>query len=319
MLKQILSLALLAAWSPAALAFPPCPLEPVDLDPFGPEGAQRSDNATPPWFQGYYALMGDPAIVAVIAPSHREPKSGKCRDRDPLPVPEDHTDPGDVGLSPSYAPRSGFGIVALPDLGTLKHDLKLVYTLEFHVDNDPLASAGDWFDVAELRFHWQAETTKPGHEVSAVYRVRKRQGKGGMPMIEIIEARPGQYAIGLQPPAPVQRLVATLPMDVGKPNTRVLLRWGQVRTFAGDPEFGLPPPEGGSGFEFDTALTPSWVDAWLDVVDPQDRIVDSIALPDQWASELAMGLLNYNTRHSAAYAQRDGFVLEGMRISAIAH
>jgi hypothetical protein len=108
-------------------------------------------------------------------------------------------------------------------------------------------------------------------------------------------------------------------MDIGKPNTRVLLRWGQVRTFAGDEEFGLPPPEGGSGFEFDTARTPSWVDAWLDVVDPQDRIVDSITLPDQWASELAMGLLNYNTRDSAAYAQRNGFVLEGMRISAIAH
>lgn len=314
-----LPLLLLATWSPTASAFPPCPLEPVDLDPFNLEGAGSDGAATAPWFQGYYALVGDPEIVATIAPYHRGPTSGKCRDRDPLPVPEDHTDPGDVGLSPSYAPRSGFGIVALPDLSTLKHDLKLVYTLEFHVDNDPLASAGDWFDVAELRFHWQAGTTKPGHEVSAVYRVRKRQGKSGMPMIEIIEARPGQYSIGLQPPGPVQRLVATLPMDVGKPNTRVLLRWGQVRTFAGDQEFGLPPPEGGSGFEFDIAHTPSSVDAWLDVVDPQDRIVDSIALPDQWASELAMGLLNYNTRHSAAYAQRDGFVLEGMRISAIAH
>lgn len=319
MFRRVLPLVLLAVWSPMALAFPPCPIEPVDLDPFGPEGAEGGVSTTAPWFRGYYALVGDPAIVAAIAPAHREPKSGKCRDRDSLPVPADHWHSGNVGLSPSYAPRSGFGIVALPDIGTLHHDLKLVYTLEFHVDNDPLASAGDWFDVAELRFHWQAETTKPGDEVSAVYRVRKRQGKGGMPMIEIIEARPGQYSIGLQPPAPVQRLVATLPMDVGKPNTRVLLRWGQVRTFAGDQEFGLPPPEGGSGFEFDTALTPSSVDAWLDVVDPQDRTVDSIALPDQWASELAMGLLNYSTEKSDAYAQRGGFVLAGMRISAIAH
>jgi hypothetical protein len=319
MSKRILSLVLLALWSPAALAFPPCPLEPVDLDPFGPESVEDNASMTAPWFQGYYALVGDPAIVATIAPSHREPKSGKCRDRDALPVPADHSDPGDVGLSPRYAPRSGFGIVALPDLNTLKRDLKLVYTLEFRVDNSPLTALGDWFDVAELRFQWQAETTKPGHEVSAVYRVRKRQGKGGLSMIEIIEARPGQYSIGLLPPAPVQRTVAAFPMEAGKPNTRVLLRWGQVRSFAGEPEFGLPPPEGASGYMADTTDPSSSVDAWLDVIDPQDRVVDSIALPGQWANELAMGLLNYNTDKSAAYAQRDGFVLEGMRISAIAH
>ncbi len=316
--RIVLPLLLIAAWSPLALAFPPCPLEPVDLDPFGPEVVDGSLRTTASWFQGYYALVGDPEVVALIAPAHHAPTTGKCRDRDALPVPADHSDPGSIGLSPSYAPRSGFGIVALPDLRTLRHDLKLVYTLEFHVDNDPLAAIGDWFDVAELRFHWQAEATKPEDEVSAVYRVRKRQDRVGTPTVEIIEVRSEQYGIGLRPPAPVQRTVAAFPMEAGKPNTRVLLRWGQTRSFAGEPEFGLLPPEGAAGFLTGDA-DPSSVHAWLDFINPQGRAVDSIDLPGQWASELAMGLLNYNTGDSASYAQRNGFVLEGMRISAIAH
>jgi hypothetical protein len=321
MLKPILSLALLAAWSPAALAFPPCPLEPVDLEPLDAPGAGEpgGTNAvdTAPWFRGVYALVGDSTVLAAIRPFSPYPKSGKCRDRDALPVPDDHSNPGFVGLSPGYAPRSGFGIVALPDLRKLERDLTVVYTLEFSVDNTALASIGDWFDVAELRFQSQQDIRLPEKKVSAVYRVRKRHGRNDMPTIEIIEARAEQYTIGPEPRA-TQRIVAAFPMEPGKPSTRVLLRWGQVRSFAGDGEFGLPPPEGASGFETDIGDPASSVDAWLEVVDPQDDVVDRIALPGQWASELAMGLLNYNTGNSAAYAQRNGFVLDGMRIGAIA-
>jgi hypothetical protein len=326
MSKRILSLALIAAWSPAALAFPPCPLEPVDLGPLNPGPLDLGDigesgatsAATAPWFRGVYALVGDPAIVHAIQPFNHRPTTGKCRDRDVLPVPENHSDTGSFGLSPSYAPRSGFGIVALPDMRKVEQNITVIYTLEFKVDNDPLASIGDWFDVAELRFQWQAGTHKSGKEVSAVYRVRKRHGSNGTSMIEIIEARTSPMWIGPQPPDGTQRMVAAFPMEDGKPSTRVLLRWGQVRSFAQGAEFGLPPSEGASGLETDTSDPLSAVDAWLEVVDPQDRTVDNIALPGQWASELAMGLLNYNIANSDAYALRAGFVLDGMRISAAA-
>ncbi len=325
MLKRILPLALLAVWAPAAFAFPPCPQEPVDLIPIDglSTGSGPTAASATPWFQGWYALVGDQTIIDGIKPIMRvgsAPYSGKCRDRDVLPVLDAHLGNDAVDISPAYAPRSGFGVIALPDLRTVGVETNVRYILDFTIDNTPLAEAGEWFDVAELRFQWQQASADVGaRATSTLYRIRKRQIDKESQVIEMIEARAAYWGGPYARPPIYQRVLLSMPIHADKPGTQVSLRWSQSARRA-DQDTIPQPPE----METMTALPleeplPAWtmqVDAAIEIFDETGKKIGGIALPQQWASELSMGLLNYRVGDASGYAGRHGVALENMILRA---
>lgn len=331
MLKRLLPLALLAAWAPAALAFPPCPHEPLDLVPLdgtgsGEAAGEGSTGASSlPWFKGWYAFVGDPTIIDGIKPITRSVEgsdTGKCRDRDSLPVLDAHLGNSNVELAPTYAPRSGFGLIGLPDLRTVEVETNLRYTLDFTIDNALLPEDDEWFDVAELRFQWQESTTDKGpHATSARYRVRKHQTEKESLAIEVIEVRAAYWGGPVARPPIFQRVVARMPIDDGKAGTRLTLRWNQS---ARPSENGIipQPPESGTGTEpqglqMETVSgQAAQVGSWLEILDASNVVVARIDLPQQWASELSMGLLDYHVSDAADYVGRSGITLEGMTLRA---
>lgn len=325
--RLALALMLALAWVPNAYAFPPCPREPVELvslegpSPTGPSGV-------PHWYQGFHALVGNPDVTGGLArwtadddsqaapPSPDSPTNGKCHDR--LPIPGDNAASGSITLTPTYPGGAGFGIVALPDLRyrTAK-DLGIRYTLAFSVDGEPLVEAGEWLDIAQLEFRWNAiDNTKDPDAVSTVYRIRKAQYEKSGPMIEVIEVRAAYLAAGARPPI-FEHVVATIPMPMGAYETRVGLRWSQV---VGDPvvsggegEITLPigpDPEttsSGSAIIIGPPIVTKYeVSSVLEVIGPGNRVVYRIALPGQWANSLSMGLLNYNIGKGSDYSGRYG-------------
>lgn len=328
-MKRVLPLLLFAAWAPAALAFPPCPIEPVDLIPIDGGAGEATTSTVSPWYRGHYALVGDPTIIGQIKPDTRAAdsgeghKSGKCRDRDALPVLDGFAGDVSVDLSPQYAPRSGFGVIGLPDLRIGDQDMRLSYLLSFDIVNTPLEESDDWFDVAQLQFQWTTESTDKGaNPVSAVYRVRLRQLDKENTIVDVIEARsldaPQDQTVR---PRTVRRVIASIPVGPTDPSTKILLRWNQAKVpVLSDGEIGLPtvPIEqtASVGFYGDPVALTTDVDSWLEVMDGSHKILARIDLPGQWASELSMGLLNYHALSSGGYALRDAVVMEKMSLSA---
>lgn len=330
----LLVLALSTGWAPAALAFPPCPQFPVDLTPIG--GPARMGYQAPPWFSAVFALQGHPAILDQIAPE-RSPggnafQSGKCRRTDRLPVLSDHAGHDAIGAIPTLAPDGGFGTIGLPDLRLSDPGMALVYTLSFSVDGAPLASLGDWFDIAELELR-RADVMDDGSldTNATLYRVRKRMRTNGGAQLELFESRrtqhgqPGSF-VATRPVGPV---VVSLPMGPG--DAAVSLRWYQ-RTRPLLPAYSLPPvmpspPRDelhGATVTTDAGLRTGWngwvvastIDTIVELADANGQVLFQRTLDDQWAASLSMGLINYNTGSFEKYASIGGPVLDGMTLEA---
>jgi len=308
MLKRIAPLMLLAAWIPQAHAFPPCPLPPMEYEPPSDAPttlsfAATSDIPTAPWFKARYQFVGDPFIIDQISSNDAadigdNPSTGKCRDSDGLPILSSNVSPGVLELNPRYAPRSGFGIVELPYLPQVAtHDLHVEYRLAFTVDNSRLQNASDWLDVVQLDFfHNGSAGMKYSKALSSVYRVRKTQSEAGDAALQIIESRGATSSVSSRPPV-MDTVVAVIPLqNDGK--TPIGLRWTQnARQHSGaNDEYAI--------------------DVVFEVLGPDNRVVYTAQLPEQWASTLSMGLLDYNVANASEYEKNDAMEFSNMTLSA---
>ena len=310
MIKRIASFVLLAAWIPQAHAFPPCPMDPMEYGP-PPEGftvanAARAGTEAAPWFKADYQFVGDPTVIGQIAPTRAidltvDPKTGKCRDRDGLPIPGAHLSAGTLRLDPSYAPRSGFGVIDLPYLPRVAtHGLTVEYRLDFTVDNGLLLNPADWLDVVQLDFfrNGSAEVKYP-LSVASVYRVRKTQRNDVHATIEIIESRALPPSDGSKAML-VDSVVAVIPLRTGR-ETGIAMRWTQVaKQRTGD----------------DIARDAYDIDTVLEVLGPSDDVLYATKLPEQWASLVSMGLLDYNVGDASHYEKTSAMELSNMTLSA---
>ncbi len=309
MYKRYLALALCLAWVQDAQAFPPCPEYPVNLIEAG--GVDYFN--TPLQFKGVYAMVGDPSIINTIKPpeksSPQDPDgTGQCRPTDPLPVPEANAASDSIGFGSAYATRSGFGIIALPELRHDVGDMGVDYTLTFTVSNNALPHAGDWFDVAQLEFQWNDwPEMKYPNSLAAVYRVRKRQHEKSVPVIEVIEVRAPWGGPYTKPPV-FERIVATIPADISTRTTEITLRWVQRTS-----------KEAVSANESKGSATALYfnVDSTFEVLGARREVHYNTALPAQWASSLSMGLLNYNVLKAEDYTGGYGVELDAMKLQAV--
>jgi hypothetical protein len=282
-------------------------MEPVELDPLDGRTASASvsgsASATPLWFKASYTFAGHQDLIGLIAPAQRattsrQPSTGKCQDR--LPILTGHTSDGNLQLSPLYAPKSGFGIVALPWMPAVaEQGLRVEYTLRFEIRDVSPANQDDWFDVVQLDFN-RSTQTDPGtaKSASAIYRVRKIQrDKEGPARLEVIESR--AIPDGTKP-ALIDDVVAIIPLQSPSGATGIALRWTQSVNgsfYAGD------------GFYRS-------IDSVLEVVGPDNAVLYSVALPEQWANTFSMGLLDYNVPDDGAYLDVAAVDLREMSLSA---
>lgn len=283
----------LLAWAPVALAFPPCPMVPVDLLDAADVDATFSPDSYP-WSRGWYLRYDTrQGNAAPYAPDAID--TGKCSDHDLVPVPQTMTPGGEP-----------FGIVVLPDLRFVGGKLTARYTLRFDVDTQPLAMPGDSVELARLEF----ETTGPTgldypQTLTAVYRVRKRQTAAGTPVLEVLESRmPTAPTIGQVTARGT--VVAALPMPAGDAATAIGLRWTQS---PGD-------IVGSGGHISPLPVFARNVDSQLEVLDGADGVVHRTSLPSQRASTLAMGLLDRQLVNPALYAEPRVVRLGGMSLDA---
>lgn len=313
--KCCLALALALGWVPTAFAeMPPCPKQPLRVDPLQRASASSS-SSTPYWYMSFYELLGNPLVVGAIQgesgsgltpESATITKAGKCEVR--VPVPLEHASSGSVALNPVYPEGAGFGIVALPDLRySTTSGMRVRYTLGFSVDNHKLAEAGEWLDIAQLEFRWnEIDEHKDPAAVSAVYRVRKTQLEKDRLAIEVIEVRTPYIASGSRPPV-FERVVATIPVAADTSATPIALRWSQViSTPEGDKESGDATATGSIIIGPPTLETKNEVASHLEVIGLGGRVLYGTPLHGQWANSLSMGLLNYNIGKESDYSDRYG-------------
>jgi hypothetical protein len=265
-----LPLLLLAAWSPLALAFPPCPREPIRVDGISnppPVPAQHR-------FQAWFDLIGDGAVLDALAPELRQPHgglpgTGNCRGGEDIRLPGPHTAMPTVGLPAALGPRAGYGLIALPDPRTEPAGYAATWRYAFTVDDVPLPSPHNWVDVVALSFDWSGAV--PGEvQPATVYRVRVLRPAAGPQLLQVIEIR-GARETGHYENLGSEQVVATIPLHGGS-GTPVALRWSQVVRSA---------PAGA-------------VDTTFEVVGPGGQALYTAALPSQWANGLSVGLLNHH-------------------------
>lgn len=275
-MRRVFSLAMLIAWAPAVLAFPPCPAIPLEIWPLDGFQAPSTQNAAVHlWHKSTYVLGGNPSVIAQInrIGVGQIPGSGLCR-VDSLQVSTSHTSAGLINLQPTYASSGGFGTVVLPELPVVAFDgLHVPYTLAFKIDNAPLAMVGGWVDVLQLDFLYSDATTSA--KPSSLYRLRKRQPTSGPAMLEVIESRVDPNDKTSDAPALADRVVATIALQGSAGSTAVALRWTQHAT--------MP-----ASYVSDRLR----VDSVLQIIGPTGTT--SIVLPNQWVSTFSMGLLDYN-------------------------
>ncbi len=304
MIKYCLPSVLLCACAPTAFAFPPCPIAPVELQPIG---FATTANASP-WYLSSYTLVGDPGIIAEVDASKLsgpDPHGGgDCKDR--LPVQEGHASTGVMHLNPSFAPKSGFGLITLPEMPVVANDgMRIEYTLSFTVDNAPLANNNDWLDSLQLDFQRNGAIGMEYQQaVSAVYRLRKAQrSKTDMATIEVVESR---TLLSLDNTSAIMdRVVAAIPLNGRKSGaTPITLRWRQHAK--------------GAYFSGTTApgIHERRIDSVFSVIGPNGDVLYSTTLPAQWASTLSMGLLDYNVPDAAAYGSDFRVVVDDVWLAA---
>ena len=275
-MRRVFPLAMLIAWAPAVLAFPPCPAIPLEIWPLDGLQAPATQNAAAHlWHKSAYVFEGNPAVITQInrIGVGQIPGSGLCR-VDSVQVSTGHTSAGLIHLQPTYAPSGGFGTVVLPELPVVAFDgLQVPYTLAFKIDNAPLAMIGGWIDVLQVDFLYSGSTTS--ENPSSVYRLRKRQPTAGPAILEVIESRVDPNGKVSNDVALADRVVATIALQGSAGSTAVALRWTQHAT--------MP-----AAYVSDRLR----VDSILEILGPTGTT--SIALPNEWVNTFSMGLLDYN-------------------------
>lgn len=300
MMKRLLPLALLALWAPAALAFPPCPVSPVEIDPLD---SLPGD----PLYQVLFSGAGDkelldevmvPVLRAALPP---RPGSGNCRTgASSVVLPGPNASDDSLAEGPAYAPRSAVGLLALPDLRQTEVGTSVVYRYDFSVATIALPAVGDWVDVLQLEF--RRNDTPTGKSMpSTFYRARIHQiAENALPVVEVIEVRRSADEV----PKITETLVATIPLNPNTVATPISLRWSQINH--------AYKPDGGSigtiavgsavvvGIPPEQSLIGNPVDAIFEVLESGHTVVYEAPLPDQWADLLSTGILNY---HSPSIAE----------------
>lgn len=279
---------LLLAWIPAAHAFPPCPMDPVQLD-----SVESVVQSVPSRFLGHYTLVGDSNALEDSNALH-DPDRNKCRDR--LHLPGDLTSSGHLGLRPRYADKGGFGVIFLPDLRQLGSDGRnLRYTLSFDIHDAFPRNGDDWVDLVQLELRWNAAPDSMNRGApSSLYRLRKR-----LHVLEVIESRAASWD-SRNLPLP-DLVVATLPIRHDGGGTRIALRWSQRAT----PAEPIDGAHGGAGpSSIDGGTGPYRIDSAfevLEVLEAGDVSHYTTSLPEQRVDTLSMGLLDYNAPDIAGY------------------
>jgi hypothetical protein len=317
MLNRLLPLALLALWAPAALAFPPCPQEPVDIDPVL--------DGTPgdPLYQVWFSTAGDKALLERIMPQPPDsltasfalpvwPGSGNCKTgASSVELPGPNATSPTLGETPPYAPRSALGLLALPDLRLAQVGTHLTYRYDVAIANRILPAPGDWADVLQIEFR-RNSASKDNPALSTYYRLRLRQNtQRGLPVVEVIEVRLASD----EKSEPVETLVAMIPLDAEALTTPISLRWHQaVRGPEAGDSGGGDKLDGGTGSEsvfvadglgFDPVIgtevtLTNLVDSSFEILGPNHAVLYHATLQDQWADALSTGVLNYHSPSIAA-------------------
>lgn len=300
-MRRVFSLAMLIAWAPAVLAFPPCPATPLEIWPLDGLQAPSTQNAAVHlWHKSTYVLGGNPAVIAQInrIGVGQIPGSGLCEGAS-LQVSTGHTSVGLINLQPTYAPSGGFGTVVLPEMPVVAFDgLQVPYTLAFKIDNAPLAMIEGWVDVLQMDFLYSDATTSA--IPSSLYRLRKRQPTAGPAVLELIESRVDPNGKGSGDLALADRVVATIALQGSAGSTAVALRWTQHAT--------MP-----TAYVSDRLR----VDSVLQIIGPTGTT--SIALPNEWVSTFSMGLLDYNIGKTENIAVETAVHFTEMTLSTAAY
>jgi hypothetical protein len=268
--RTALPLLLLAVWSPLALAFPPCPQQPIRVNGV----SSIVPDPAPNRFQAWFELIGDDAVLDALAPELRNqgglPGTGNCRGGEDIQLPGPNTAGTSVGLPAALGPRAGYGLIALPDLRTEPAGYGAIWRYEFNVDDVPLPAPHNWVDVIELTFYrsdWPIHSDDP----ASIYRVRVLRPAAGPQLLQVIEIR-GPRTVGPFEVGASEQVVATIPLNGAGSSTPVALRWTQtVRS--------VPAVD---------------IDASLEVIGPGGQALYTAPLPSQWANGLSIGLLNHH-------------------------
>lgn len=284
-------LCLLALASPAALAYPPCPVAPVVIRSEGtvapavgesgeagaatvtlaPSDTGDGDGSptTDPWMRMQSYLVGPDDLTPMLDDDGSKP--GECnRVSSTLPLDLGNASDGTILMSPKYAPRSVLGLLELPDYAAVAPaGLQVTYTLWIEIDNWSLHAAGDWVDVAQIDV---ADAGKA--QLRSVLRLRKvRTGEGQR--LQLIRSERGDDSTATDSR---DRIVAQWDRPE-ESSYSFLLSWRQRRTSA---TLGIHP--NGESVETVLELRKSDGSVWA-----------SLNLPDAFLSTLQFGVLDYNS------------------------
>lgn len=307
MSRRTLSLALLSLCAPVAFAHPPCPREPVDIDPV----LSMPDSNAMAQVTVSSSLVGDPAVLqALQRHSNEVPGTGNCRTGDSsieFPGPTS-TEPG-LGIQPPYATRAGFGMLGLPDLRSAPLNTSLTYRLDFKIDKQPLPAGGDWVDIIQFEFRWNGWPDAGKNLPSTLYRLRLRQStdRGTPTVAEVIEVRRPDPDSGHS----TQQVVASLTLNQPEARIPMALQWHQRNRLPDDGDMIDPPgddlqvmslPQSGTddigiigigGKGSSSIVNP--VDSAFEILGPGGVVLYRAELPEQWAESMQFGLLNYHS------------------------
>jgi hypothetical protein len=278
-MSRLVLLCLLALASPAALAYPPCPVAPVVIQnatstvaPSGVEGGDAGIEGpgpgTDPWMRIASYLVGPEDLIPMLDDDGSKP--GECnRVSSSLPLDKKNASDGAILMSPKYAPRSVLGLLELPDYAAVAPaGLQVTYALWVEIDNWPLSAAGDWVDVVQIEV---ADAGKP--QLSGILRLRKVRGREGQRLL-LIHSQRGDDTLVTDSR---DRILAQWDQP-DESSYSFNLSWRQRRTSAA---LGTHP----SGESVDTALELRKSDGSVWV---------GVDLPDAFLSTLQFGVLDYN-------------------------
>lgn len=307
MSRRTLSLALLSLCAPVAFAHPPCPREPVEIDPV----LSRPESTAVPYLTASSSFIGDSTVLSALRRHSKDIiNTGNCRTGDShIEFPGPSSAGPALGIQPPYATRAGFGMLGLPDPHTAPLDTTLIYRLDFKLAQRPLPRDGDWVDVMQFEFRPSNALAPDNTLPSTLYRMRVRYiADLDIPTVaEFIEVR---RVVGGSTPS-TERVVARLPLNYPDKAMPLAVQWHQRNRAPVDAVIIDPPvdddqimsvPQEGTndvgiiGIIGDGSIAMgSVVDSAFEIIGPGGTVLYRADLPEQWAESLQLGLLNYHS------------------------
>lgn len=307
MSRRPLCLALLSLCAPVAFAHPPCPKEPVEIDPV----LSRPESTAVPYLTVSTSFVGDSAVLSALRRHSKDIiHTGNCRTGDsPVEFPGPASAGPTLGIEPPYAERAGFGMLGLPDPHTAPLDTTLIYSLSFKLAQRPLPADGDWVDILQFEFRPSSAPAPDNTPPSTLYRMRVRYiADLDTPIVaEFIEVRWS----GSPSTQSREQVVARLPLNHPDKAMPLTLRWHQRNRGPTDAVIIDPPDDGLQVMSAPQAGTDdagivgiigdgsiamgSVVDSTFEILGPGSTVLYRAELPEQWAESLQFGLLNYHS------------------------